>query len=381
MRRRGRQLSLKGEREPPPMHLGTGSGSCFEEGGACRLLRVQATTARSPDPASRLFAAEALLGRLQDLQAHLPRLHDPHDSEPIHQTRVTCRRLRTSFELFEECFPSRQLRCWDRSVRRLGRALGRARDLDVQASFLDRFLSELDERTGRPGLDRLRLRLAQRRERAQTGLRKKLRRFERSELALELEQSLREVSVRAKLSGSADPPRWLWDQASRRVMMLVEQVLVHEPCVEQPDRVEEHHQMRIAAKHLRYALEVFSPLYEERLQTPLEVARGLQKTLGELHDCDVWIEFLPRFIAGERRRTKKFLGHLRGFRRIAQGLEELLTNRGRERERIHATFVEQWHRECGDSLWAGLRQVLLKYGAAGGGEGVTTVAATEPRSE
>jgi len=135
---------------------------------------------------------------------------------------------------------------------------------------------------------------------------------------------------------------------------------MHEPFVEQPERVEELHQMRIAAKHLRYALEALSSLHEGRLAPPIAVARALQKRLGEIHDCDVWIAFLPEFIRSERKRTRRFFGHLRGFKRISAGLEALLAERIDARQAMHAGFVEFWHRECGDSLWRDLRELLVR---------------------
>jgi hypothetical protein len=150
-------------------------------------------------------------------------------------------------------------------------------------------------------------------------------------------------------------------------MSFVEQVLIHEPFVEQADRVEELHQMRIAAKHLRYALEIVAPLFEGRLAAPVEVSRSLQRQLGEIHDCDVWIDFLPRFIRGERRRTRKFFGHTRGFRRISQGLEELLASRRAHRAELHDAFVDYWHRSCGGQFWLDLRTVLADGPSGGAG--------------
>ena len=50
------------------------------------------------------------------------------------------------------------------------------------------------------------------------------------------------------------------------------------------------HKMRIAAKRLRYALELFDQcLGPEAVVFAKTVAR-LQTSLGELHDCDIWIE-------------------------------------------------------------------------------------------
>jgi len=49
------------------------------------------------------------------------------------------------------------------------------------------------------------------------------------------------------------------------------------------------HKMRLAAKRLRYALELFSPCWTESLAPFCKSIAKLQTSLGELNDCDVWI--------------------------------------------------------------------------------------------
>ena len=50
--------------------------------------------------------------------------------------------------------------------------------------------------------------------------------------------------------------------------------------------------MRIAAKHLRYALELFGHCWGPSLAAVAKKVAELQSSLGKLHDCDVWIESL-----------------------------------------------------------------------------------------
>lgn len=58
------------------------------------------------------------------------------------------------------------------------------------------------------------------------------------------------------------------------------------------DRVQELHDMRIAAKRLRYCFEFFSPLFGDDFRAHLKVFKQLQDYLGEIHDCDVWVDYL-----------------------------------------------------------------------------------------
>jgi len=59
----------------------------------------------------------------------------------------------------------------------------------------------------------------------------------------------------------------------------------------------QHHAMRIAAKHLRYTLEMADSSYEKRLTPFIESARKVQTLLGDVHDCDVWLDQLDAFAA------------------------------------------------------------------------------------
>jgi CHAD domain-containing protein len=47
--------------------------------------------------------------------------------------------------------------------------------------------------------------------------------------------------------------------------------------------------MRLAAKRLRYSLELFDPCWGEDLRGSAREIAKLQTSLGELHDCDLWI--------------------------------------------------------------------------------------------
>ena len=57
-----------------------------------------------------------------------------------------------------------------------------------------------------------------------------------------------------------------------------------------PDAVYEHHALRIAAKKLRYTLETYAPLYRRGFTKPIARIKKVQDLLGDIHDCDVWIE-------------------------------------------------------------------------------------------
>jgi hypothetical protein len=89
-----------------------------------------------------------------------------------------------------------------------------------------------------------------------------------------------------------DPAAPLADNAERIVRLRLEELCAFVPAALDPDEVEALHDMRIAAKRLRYVLEVTAAsCFGPYARTAAKRARDLQALIGEIHDCDV---ALPR---------------------------------------------------------------------------------------
>ncbi|MER3486332.1 MAG: hypothetical protein C4345_10510, partial [Chloroflexota bacterium] len=61
------------------------------------------------------------------------------------------------------------------------------------------------------------------------------------------------------------------------------------PIVEDETAIEALHDLRIAAKRLRYTLELFRPVFGAAGERQIERVRAIQEILGQLHDADVRI--------------------------------------------------------------------------------------------
>ncbi|MBE3071188.1 MAG: CHAD domain-containing protein, partial [Planctomycetes bacterium] len=154
-----------------------------------------------------LFAAKTVLKRTRPILDEADGVRKGRDPACIHDMRVATRRLSTALRLFEDCFPPKQARAWDRRLRRLRRALGRARDLDVQIAFVKEFLRESRAFLGgaaeagfRPGIRRLLQRLRQRRKQCQKRVAKAVNRFERREVLADMKGVAKEVRAAARRS-------------------------------------------------------------------------------------------------------------------------------------------------------------------------------------
>ncbi len=91
----------------------------------------------------------------------------------------------------------------------------------------------------------------------------------------------------------------LLDRAARLIGLRLDEFLAYEPFLASPDRVYELHEMRIAAKRLRYTMEIFQDAYTLHTRVgaefaqSLEAVKAIQEYLGALHDADVLV---PRLL-------------------------------------------------------------------------------------
>ena len=98
--------------------------------------------------------------------------------------------------------------------------------------------------------------------------------------------------MKARRVKGLDPDAALADNLQRIVTTRLDELCSFVPRALDPARIKALHDMRIAAKRLRYILEVGAePCFGPYAATAIKRARDLQDLLGELHDCDVQ---LPR---------------------------------------------------------------------------------------
>ena len=92
--------------------------------------------------------------------------------------------------------------------------------------------------------------------------------------------------------GPLDPDAPVEVNARRIVRVRVGEYYSYEPIVSDPLACTELHNLRIAAKRLRYTLELFAGLLGDNTRLQIERARAIQEALGQLHDIDVRIALI-----------------------------------------------------------------------------------------
>jgi len=110
--------------------------------------------------------------------------------------------------------------------------------------------------------------------------------------------------------------------AARAVEVRAAEVFEHSGGVLSLDDVEPVHDMRVATRRLRAALEMFRPCFpRKRYRAALKPLKALADALGERRDRDVSIEFLQGFLddapAADRGRLEILLARLRDEQRGA----------------------------------------------------------------
>jgi hypothetical protein len=113
----------------------------------------------------------------------------------------------------------------------------------------------------------------------------------------------------------------------------------------QSDRVHEHHQMRIAAKRLRYSLDAFVAILPAGTETVFEDLKALQTELGTLHDLDTLFLAIERAMmqgTSSKRRKRNEATRTRQAKQRAS-LELFLSATAAERDAQHRRCLHLWH--------------------------------------
>jgi hypothetical protein len=107
-------------------------------------------------------------------------------------------------------------------------------------------------------------------------------------------------------------------------------------------------------------MEIFSLLYAERFGKILQEVRQVQTQLGEIHDCDVWIAFLPDFLEQERKRAVEYFGNPRTMGRLLPGIDHLRAERQRCRQACWRGFLEFWEDLRRQDTWGELYRMVVE---------------------
>jgi CHAD domain-containing protein len=218
-----------------------------------------------------------LLQRLaRALRRHLPAAV-AGEQTGVHQARVASRRLREAVPVLATGLKGSKAGKATRKIRRLTRALGTVRELDVTLSLLDELAVAPD--VARTAVEDVRACVVQERDARREVMLKRLSRVDGDNLARRLGQ------VGDALEKATDEP---WRRVlGARLLQRSKRLLSAMDAAGQMYSPERLHDVRIAAKKLRYGLELASGSGIAQAAAHVRTIKRTQDVLGKLHDLQV----------------------------------------------------------------------------------------------
>lgn len=169
-----------------------------------------------------------------------------------------------------------------------------------------------------------------------------------------------------------DPQGPLLDNAARILRVRVGELRSFVPEALAPRRSVAQHDMRIAAKRLRYVLETTEFCFGRPAESARDAAKQLQDVLGELHDCDVMGPRIAAHVeqlrdldaesvharAGQAEDLDPALAARAPHRTAYRGLGVLAVHVEARRRLLFDRFVELWHEHEHAGTWERLDRAI-----------------------
>jgi CHAD domain-containing protein len=262
-----------------------------------------------------------LFSRFEEMCEYRGAALDGSDIEGVHDMRVASRRMRSALRDYRPHLRGgKRFEAARAALRRLADALGAVRDEDVAIHALGKLKEGAPSEEVKAGVEEYAAERRARREEARARLIEALSEESVGEARRRLAHALEERG-KGRRGKEGDDESSFADAQLAVVRRLWWELAALSPSLYRPRKARRLHEMRIAAKRLRYALELLANCRADG--EPKELASAvadLQGALGDLHDCDVWAEDLGGQLArgglsDERRAAAVWLlGHFVGQR-------------------------------------------------------------------
>jgi CHAD domain-containing protein len=272
------------------------------------------------------------LARMLDFE---PGTRTGGDAEDLHKMRVATRRQRAAWRIYGEAFRRGRTRRYRRGLRETAARLGAVRDLDVQLEAADAYRHDLPVPEQR-GLEPLLASWRTHREDARVLLLRELDSDHYRRWVDDYRDFVRTEGALVLPVGPVQPHR-VRDTAPSRIWAAYEGVRGYEAVLRWAD-VETLHDLRIAAKWLRYALEFVREALGDDAGPLITRVTALQDHLGYMHDADVTASMARTFLV-------EHAGDLSGLESSAIG--RYLVDREREVARLRRTIGPTWRGVAG----------------------------------
>jgi len=299
--------------------------------------------------------------RLQGIFHYLPLAAEKsaRNASFVHRLRVSCRRLGAVLDILGEVLPAAPRKALLKVVDEIRRSCGHARNLDVRRKHLESLLKSASiEDVG--VLEFMRQTIVRRRKEVQRRLRRKLPRLHKHLTGAGAEL----LTAIGCLQGTAAAREF--GSFGRTGCRILTQELdaIWKTAASEPDSTQRLHQLRIACKHLRYAVEIFMPALPEVFRDDFyPQLENIQELLGEFHDAAEATVAFKRIKKKFKkwRGTRKWNSHgLQGFhwREVRSGLDWVLLAYAQQSDHARTEFFDLWPGFAGASFREPVAELL-----------------------
>jgi len=209
------------------------------------------------------FSAKPVRARLQEVDARISAAREESDVDAVHDLRISIRRLEPLLDVFQPCFSAKRVKKVRQHLHGVLALAGQVRNCDTALKLVATLHTK--------GIGDLRAKLHAQREEAAASL--------RSALGAEWDPELPVAHPRRKFC--RQPAR---TTAREEIASLAKDFFRFGDRAAASSRTSarELHQLRIAAKHFRYTLELFAPLLGRPVRIMLSKIREVQHLLGSV---------------------------------------------------------------------------------------------------
>lgn len=251
------------------------------------MAKAQPINGLDCDASAFTGASAVLHARLNEILSFHSNASQPDGVDGVHDMRVASRRFRSALRDFSPLFEKKPLKSLKKGIKVVANALGDVRDQDVAIEALQALREKAPNEVIKAGISFL----TETRGTARSGAHARLLKLVTPEAMSAIQNKLGKA-----LSSEGGPE----NSSAFRVFGADAMERAHNRFLERGEKIYDPfddnalHKLRLAAKRLRYALELFDDCWAGELKPFAKYMSKLQSGLGQVHDSSEWISYLGK---------------------------------------------------------------------------------------
>lgn len=319
-------------------------------------------------------AAEVINLRLDQIGTLSQGLLDLSDTRPAAEMYLATRRMRVALGVFKPVFPKAQYRNGREETRVLAEAVAVRHRLDISISTMRSVSVEMGDEDA-AAVEVLIRDLEKRRSEANRELGRVVHGRRMHAYRIRIEDLVNSaVGPDVDLPDRYRPMRNVPPSVTRLVSKRLRKLRQNTPAALDPAGTREQRRMGVAAEMLRYTLELTGDALGTQADTARRAARGLQRSLGEMSDCErmlpevreriAILESADAAVIVERARGARVLDPIlvqaAPNRNSYRGLEMLSVHLQARQTMVFESFRRLWQEQSRQGVWVALENSLKK---------------------